>query len=518
MKKKAGILIGILIAVAVIIFCIWYFVLRDGAGASDASNTAYVTPVANLSSGNAGTQNRYNGTVEAQAEVKVEKDSGKVIKEIYVKVGDTVKKNQKLFSYDVDEIKLSQSQCELDIQMKEQSITAMKAQLEQLNKEKNRAASTEQLEYTVRIQTVENEIRRAEYELSSKKLELDRIKEGLKNTVVKSPAEGIIKSIKESNNGGDYGYGDYGDGGQDSAFITIMNLGAYRVKGTINEQNVYTIYEGLPMIIHSRVDDRTWKGYVSEIGQEPENNNNGGGYYYEGPSMGETSSKYPFYIELEEATDLMLGQHVYMEADFGQEDIKEGIWLYAGYIVFEEAQQAETGAETGTPAAYVWARGENGKLEKRTVTLGEYDMNLDEYQIVEGLAAEDAIAWPQESLKAGMQCVESATPVIPEDPGMSESGEFNEGEFNENGEELEYGSEQGIYTEDDLEDPEKNEGEDGIDGEDGETPGPGEGDMVVPDGQVDVPEDDGEGAPKGEQPEQSNVPAGYRMSVLEGKA
>ena len=51
------------------------------------------------------------------------------------------------------------------------------------------------------------------------------------------------------------------------------------------------------------------------------------------------------------------------------------------------------------------AQGSNGKLEKRSVTLGEYNGELDTYAVTDGLTAEDYIAYPDDSLKAGMTCI-----------------------------------------------------------------------------------------------------------------
>ena len=87
----------------------------------------------------------------------------------------------------------------------------------------------------------------------------------------------------------------------------------------------------------------------------------------------------------------MLGQHVYIEPDEGQEDQKEGLWLSEYYIV---------DADTNSP--YVWAADENGKLEKRSVILGQYDENLGEYEIADGLKKSDRIAYPSETLTEGM--------------------------------------------------------------------------------------------------------------------
>lgn len=52
---------------------------------------------------------------------------------------------------------------------------------------------------------------------------------------------------------------------------------------------------------------------------------------------------------------------------------------------------------------YVWAADKKNRLEKRKVELGEYDENLDEYEIKSGLSEDDLIAFPMQGLYEGVQ-------------------------------------------------------------------------------------------------------------------
>lgn len=393
MNKRKVIIGGAAAGVVLAAAAVGFIFLRGGSqGASgDTENLVYVDSVASitgLGSGN-GMLNRFGGVVEPQKTVDIKVSSDKKVKEIYVKEGDDVKKGQKLFIYDTTEAEENLSSKEIEIDRIKMDIETYKANVEALKKEKASASSDEQLDYTVRIQSAENNAKKSEYELKSTQQEIEQLKKSINEAVVTSEIDGVIKNINENNE--DSGMG-YGYGMEDSeSFMTLLSTGQYRIKGTINEQNMSALSEGDSIIVHSRVDeDQTWAGTLATIDYEhPETGNND--YYYSSNSSTDTasSSNYPFYVELESDEGLMLGQHVYLERDMGQLEEKEGLWLSSYYVVQEEEE------------AYVWAAGKKDKIEKRKVTLGEYDEDLDEYQIMEGLTEDDYIAYPDESIKEG---------------------------------------------------------------------------------------------------------------------
>ena len=134
-------------------------------------------------------------------------------------------------------------------------------------------------------------------------------------------------------------YSDSSSGSNSNAFITILSTGSYRVKGTVNELNIQSIVEGEPVIIRSRVDSsQIWHGTMGTIDKDSATSNSNSNSYNFGmmDASGDSqtsSSTYPFYVELDSSDGLMLGQHVYIEKDEGQEEQKAGLWLSEVYIV-----------------------------------------------------------------------------------------------------------------------------------------------------------------------------------------
>lgn len=424
-KKKFAIIFGAIVIAAVAAAVIWYFF---GDGRHDSKDRVYVEKVSVIMGTATGAQNRYSGVVQPQKSVEINADSERTVKEVLVKVGDTVEEGTPLFNYDTDDLNMDLSQAKLELENQDIEISNYKTQISELEKEKKDAAEADKFEYTTQIQSIETQIKQAEFEKSSKQLEMDKIQKKIDSSQVTSTAAGVIKSINDGQSQ------DTGDTSSSSAFMTILSTGEYRIQGTINEQNVGMISAGEDVIVRSRVDENvTWKGTIDKIETgEPSSSSDSGDMGDSSEDSSTVSSKYPFYVTLENADGLMLGQHVLIELDNGQMEEKEGVWLYSSYIVMEDgetaagmenlmegtestfedlAEDTETygmedlteGTETGTTQnAFVWADNGNGRLEKRAVTLGAYDADLDEYEILSGLTEDDLIAWPMEGLYEGI--------------------------------------------------------------------------------------------------------------------
>lgn len=361
----------------------------------DDGTGVYVQSVADLvNRGAIAPGDRFAGILVSENVAEVNKDADKTVKELLVKEGDDVTEGQELFSYDTDQLQLTLDKQKLELEQLKATIENYKDQIADLEKERANASSGDRLEYTVQIQSMQVDLKEAELNVTAKETEVAKSQAVLENASVYSPVTGRVQSISEN------GYDNYGN---PLPYISIRQAGAYRVKGTVGEQQLGGIMEGTRVKIISRTDENmTWTGTVSLV--DYENPYQGSEYdmYYGMASDEMTStSKYPFYVELDSAEGLILGQHVYMEVDTGEE-VDMGLSISSAFICYEE---------DGT--AYVWAEGRNG-LEKKTVNLGEYNMAMDTFQILEGLTENNYIAFPDPEL-----CVEGA-PTTREQPVQEE--------------------------------------------------------------------------------------------------
>ena len=295
------------------------------SGKSD--DKVYVEKVSKIMNTYTGNTNRYNGVVESQDSYEVNVDSSRTIKEILVKVGDEVEEGQTLVTYDTSELEMQVKQAKLELEGIQNEIDSSNKKIATLTDELNKTTDEDdKFSLTTDIQSEENSIEENKLDLESKNLEISKYEDQIDASSVVSKKSGVVKEINE--NGTD-------SNGNNAAFMTILQTGEYRVKGSIDEQNVWMISDGQAVIIRSRVDEsQTWNGTISKIDTDNVQKSDDDS----SSDSSVSATKYPFYVELPSAEGLLLGQHVYIELDEGQDDQqKEGIWLYSNYVVQDDS-------------------------------------------------------------------------------------------------------------------------------------------------------------------------------------
>ena len=369
--------------------CLALGLVLTGCGSKDKA--VYVQQVSSLTG--VSSQDRFSGLVVSENLTEIKKDSDKQVAELMVKEGQDVKEGDALFSYDTDQLQLNADKLDLEREQLSSSLEDYQTQIGELEREREKVGANQKLQYTIQIQSAQVSLKEAELNLKTKEAELEKAKQLLENATITSPVAGRVQSINESGTDSQ---------GNPAAYITIQQAGAYRVKGTIGELQQGAISEGDRIKLTSRLDSsKTWLGTVTLVDYENpvknENNN-----YISGSDSGESASKYPFYVELDSIDGLIMGQHLYMERYVEGEDAS-GVIVSSAYICYED-----------DGSAYVWAENSRSKLEKRSITLGDYNENTDNYQVADGLSETDYIAFPDEQY-CHVGAPTSHTPVIYED-------------------------------------------------------------------------------------------------------
>ena len=361
MKKAKTIAIVVILLLIAAAVAGWFFFMRGGAAPGE-EGMIFTQKVSSLSQANYAAD-RYAGVVEAQKTQSYKKDAERTIETIYVKVGDEVKEGTPLFKYDVKQVQNQIESANLDIEGINNEIAVLRA-----------AGSTTEVQLA---------IAEKELEIKQKQAELENLQQSVEQCEVLSITAGTVKSINPE--------GGYDNTGNELPLIAVTEEGDFRVKGKVSEQSIGLMTVGMDVLIRSRVDEsKIWPGTISSIEKEPESGKNemfyGGG--------GESASSYPFYVTMPSTEGLMLGQHVFIEPDYGQSEVREGLWLDASFVVTDDNGNT-----------FVWIS-KNGKMAKKEVEVGDMDEETFEVQIVSGLTPNDYIAWPDETIEEGMKAQE----------------------------------------------------------------------------------------------------------------
>ena len=411
MKKKRRGWVRIIVILLVVVLLgggAYYYYQRGGTG---EEGSAYVQSVAEITGmGNVGMSAQYNGIVEAKDVIEINPSGNLTVKECYVTAGAKVNEGDPLFCYDVDDLKLSHAQLLIDITGVENSLRTNREQLESLEKRLEKAKEKDRYGIELEIQTVELDIRKSEYDLKDKQQKAEEMQQLIDASVVYSPVSGTVRSVRDDSGSSDpFGY--YG-GDSSNAYISIIAGTAFCIKGTVNEQTIYTLYPGMPVLIRSRIDDTVLRGTIYKINTDSTEGSQSGIYYYD---SGDRASKYAFYVEPESIDGLLIGQHVLIDLNTEQQD-SSALMLPAAFLMQEG------------DGFFVWAANANGRIEKRAVTVGVYDEFTECYEIVKGLTLKDRIAFPDDTVREGMLATETAF-VDPNDPGMNGDFTFQNGSF-----------------------------------------------------------------------------------------
>lgn len=420
MKKGLIAVLSVVLSAAAGAGGYYQFIYKGSSkAAQESDNAVYVTVVSALTGTDdtSGTIQRYAGVVEPQKTVDVKVSSDKKIEETYVREGDTVKEGDKLFKYNTTEDEDKIEKDKIEIERDKNNIESSNASIKELQAQQAKASANDQLTYTTRILQEQNNVKQYEYDIKTRQLEIDSCQANINNAVVTSEMDGVVKSVNSSSSSS---LNSDSDSGSSDVYMTIMAVGAYRIKGTLNEQLNGNLYEGDKMIAFSRVDNsQTWTGTISQINYEAGTSGNNSDSMDSTSSSG-SSTNYPFYVELDSSDGLILGQHVYLEVDQGQLDRKDGLWIDEYYINKDD---------DGT--AWVWAASDQDTLKKRTVETGEYDEEQAKYEILSGLTKDDYITANSEGMKEGTPVIK--LDYVSDDSGMEgiDGNEYYGGSYND---------------------------------------------------------------------------------------
>ena len=155
--------------------------------------------------------------------------------------------------------------------------------------------------------------------------------------------------------------------------IKVSGGGGFYMEGSVSELEKDNLQIGQEVTINDWNSGMTYTGEVKSIGDFPSSNS-----YWNGIGN-PTTSYYPFTVFIDGSANLQAGS--YVSATYSTSAAEHGIYLQKPFVRTEQGQ------------SYVYVLGDNGKLEKRFVTLGK-SLWGSYQEILSGLTEEDLIAFP----------------------------------------------------------------------------------------------------------------------------
>ena len=125
---------------------------------------------------------RCAGKVVSGDTAKLSKDSGKTVLEVLVQEGDMVAEGDLLFRYDAAAMELELEKLRLEKQGMENTIATATADIEELERQKAMVYVTNQLSYTIQIDSKKADLREAEYNKVIKEREIANMETALQAT------------------------------------------------------------------------------------------------------------------------------------------------------------------------------------------------------------------------------------------------------------------------------------------------------------------------------------------------
>ncbi|WP_099225323.1 efflux RND transporter periplasmic adaptor subunit [Listeria costaricensis] len=395
-NKKKDIIIAIIVGLVVIAIglALWTF-FRGGSsdGAVQGDTEVYAMAVKDVVSSSQGsTANYLTGVIEPKAVNKytINTDKGKV-DEVYVKVGDSVEKGQKLFHYSNPDGDLEIREAQLELEMQQAAASESQAKVDRLNKQLKEADDEEKATLTEERNQAQLEVKQNQLSVEKAQAALSTVQTKFSNSIVYADASGVVRKVDDGQMNGAVSADSSNSNA--STFIEVVDDSAYYVKGAVDEFRRDELSKDQQVTIIDRNDESvTWPGKITAIGDLPESD---GSSSEESSSSSEENpvlTKYPFTIEVSAGEGMNIGRHVFISTEvMGDAAANADTIALPSDFIFEKDGKS-----------YVWLV-KDGKAKKTAVETGEPNQETMTTEVKSGVKMDDYILYPDNSVKAGME-------------------------------------------------------------------------------------------------------------------
>lgn len=195
-------------------------------------------------------------------------------------------------------------------------------------------------------------------------VDLEKLKKEVSDGVVKSTLDGVVKTVRDPDEA-------YATG---LPVVEVSGGGGYYIEVSMSEMDLGTLLVGDEVQVNDWMSGMQYTGKVTEISEYPTNDSNA---WTDGNN---NVSFYPFTVFVDESASLEEFNYVSVVYNRRQGDTS-GFYLENMFIRTEDG------------VSFVYVKGENGKLEKRTIQTGR-SLWGSHTQIRGGITPDDRVAFP----------------------------------------------------------------------------------------------------------------------------
>ncbi|MFC3886469.1 efflux RND transporter periplasmic adaptor subunit [Bacillus songklensis] len=315
------------------------------------------------------------------------------IQTVFVKEGQAVKKGEKLFEYEHENLEgqlkknaMEQRMAQLSSEQAQKAIDSLQEEMDTLEGEEALDTDMKMVVLSQEVAEQESKKQIADLQLEKAKLEQESLEKQKQNLTIYSSMDGTVGRI-------DFGDAEAGQDKKDESasknerpIMTIYSNGPYQIQGTLTELQKNEIQSGLPIKVKAKaVPGQTWDGHILAVSDYPTTDDpdkvNGNAK----PSKAAVSS-YAFRAQLDQHENLFPGYHVTVHVELPSEM----------EIAIPRSSVIKKGDTT-----YVYVV-EKGKLKKREISVEV--KNKKAYRVLEGLKHGDTILKnPSSEVRSGMK-------------------------------------------------------------------------------------------------------------------
>ncbi|TDT63713.1 efflux RND transporter periplasmic adaptor subunit [Fonticella tunisiensis] len=264
MKRKVVKAMAITLSILVVAVGVYFVIKKYTGSKGTASNNSFLIQTVRKSDITVSV--KATGSAYASVIKEVAPNNSGELKNLNVKIGDTVKKGDVLFKVESEQLRQQLNNAKSNLETQKLKLESLKKQLENLNSSENANNNTNNNAQRTSAEDLQNQIDMQELQVEDAQNNLNYAQQQYNNMTVKSPINGVITAIN-NNNGDDVQSG--------KPVLTIVDTSSLKIKASVDELDISKVKAGQKVkVTFNAIENKTYDGVVESISDMGTTQNN----------------------------------------------------------------------------------------------------------------------------------------------------------------------------------------------------------------------------------------------------